>query len=81
MQGANAAIPGRVHYAGVLHGFNGRFYRKKYNAQQVLADFAQIARDETDMQALQAELTRVIQETLQPQSVSVWIKPTERGRC
>jgi hypothetical protein len=44
-----------------------RFYRQKYDAQQVLAQFAQVARDETEMDVLQAELLRVVQETLQPE--------------
>ena len=51
-----------------------RFYRKKYDAQQVLAQFAITARDETDMDALTAELVRVVQETMQPETVSVWLK-------
>ena len=53
-----------------------RFFRKKYNAQQVLAKFAITARDETDLDALTAELTRVVQETLQPERVSVWLTPS-----
>ena len=40
-----------------------RFFRKKYDAQQVLAQFALTARDETDLDALTAELVRVVQET------------------
>ena len=51
-----------------------RFYRKKYDAQQVLAQFAQTARDETDLDALLAELTRVVDETLQPEHVSIWLR-------
>ena len=51
-----------------------RFYRKKYDAQQVLARFAQTARDETDLDALTAELAQVVQETLQPEQVSVWLR-------
>jgi hypothetical protein len=51
-----------------------RFYRKKYIAQQVLAQFAITARDETDMNALTAELARVVQETVAPDGVSVWLK-------
>jgi hypothetical protein len=50
-----------------------RFYRKKYDAQRVLARFALTARDETDLDALTKELARVVQETLQPERVSVWL--------
>jgi len=57
-----------------------RFYRQKYDAQQVLAQFAITARDETDMDKLTVELVRVVQETMQPQSLSVWIKPGEVKR-
>jgi hypothetical protein len=55
-----------------------RFYRQKYDAQQVLAQFAVVARDETDMDKLTAELTRVVQETMQPESMVVWFKTVER---
>jgi len=59
-----------------------RFFRKQYNAQQVLAQFAVTARDETDpslslrtsLDALLAELARVVDETLQPEHVSVWLR-------
>jgi hypothetical protein len=51
-----------------------RFYRKKYNAQQVLAQFAQTARDETDLDALLAELVQVVDETLQPEHVRIWLR-------
>jgi hypothetical protein len=57
-----------------------RFYRQKYDAQQVLAQFTQTARDETDMAALQAELLRVVQQTMQPEQVSVWLKPVKSER-
>jgi len=52
-----------------------RFYRQKYDAQQILAQFTQTARDETDLAALQNELLRVVQETMQPETVSAWLKP------
>ena len=57
-----------------------RFFRKKYDAEQVLARFAATARDETDLDALTAELLRVIQETMEPESVSVWLRPSADHR-
>ena len=57
----------------IQNDIDRRFYRRKYDAQRVLAQFAQTARDETDLDALTMELTRVVQETLQPERVSVWL--------
>ena len=54
-----------------------RFYRRKYNAEQVLTRFAATVRDETDLDRLTAELVRVIQETMQPEHVSVWLRDTK----
>jgi hypothetical protein len=55
-----------------------RFYRRKYDAEKVLNQFAATVRDETDLDELTAELVRVIQETMQPEHVSVWLKPIEK---
>jgi hypothetical protein len=57
-----------------------RFFRRKYDAEQVLAQFAATARDETDLDALTAELLRVIQETMQPEHVSLWLRPADKFR-
>jgi len=54
-----------------------RFFRRKYDSQQVLAQFALTARDETDLDALTGELARVVRDTMQPERVSVWLKPSE----
>jgi hypothetical protein len=59
----------------VQDAIDRRFFRSKYDAEQVLASFAATVRDETDLDALTAELVRVIQETMQPEFVSVWLKP------
>lgn len=50
-----------------------RFYRKKYNAEQALAQFATIVRDEVDMDKLTTALIGVVEETVQPEKVSVWL--------
>ena len=36
-----------------------------------------IARDETDLERLTGELARVVQETLQPEGVSVWLQESK----
>lgn len=63
----------------IQNAIDRRFYRKKYDAQQVLAQFAVVARDETDLDALTGELARVVQETIQPESVSVWLRQIGKG--
>jgi hypothetical protein len=54
-----------------------RFYRRKYDAAKVLEGFAATARDETDLDRLTAELLRVIQETMEPESASIWLRPVD----
>ncbi len=54
-----------------------RFFRSKYDAEKTLEAFAATVRDETDLDALTAELVRVIEETMQPESVTVWLAPPE----
>jgi hypothetical protein len=54
-----------------------RFYRKKYDAQQALAEFAAASQDEVDMDNLITELLRVAEESLQPVSISLWLNSIE----
>ncbi len=64
----------------VQEAIDRRFNRTRYDAEKTLAAFAATARDETDLDALLAELARVIQETMEPEQVSVWLRPTADGR-
>jgi hypothetical protein len=57
-----------------------RLYRQKYDAAQVLARFAAVARDEVEMEKLAAALVRVLEETMQPESVSLWLRQSEKVR-
>jgi len=62
-----------------IQGFiDRRFYRQKYNTELTLAHFAETARDEVDLEALAAELTGIIHETLQPALVTLWLS-SHRG--
>jgi hypothetical protein len=57
-----------------------RFYRRKYDAEQALADFAATARNETDLEALTEKLVEVVSQTMQPDQVSLWLaKPGRRS--
>jgi hypothetical protein len=55
-----------------------RFYRKKYDTSKMLERFGSRLREETDLDALNAELVSVVKETMQPEQVSLWLRP-EKG--
>ncbi len=57
---------------GIQNLLDRRFYRNKYNAELALANFATAARNETDIKCLNEALIDVIQETMQPETVTLW---------
>jgi hypothetical protein len=61
----------------VQTGIDRRFFRQKYDAARLLAGFAASARDETDLQHLSARLVAVVDETMQPETVGLWLRAGE----
>ena len=51
-----------------------RFYRKKYNAEKTLADFARTVRDDLDLEHLTTVLLQVAEETMQPEHLAIWLR-------
>ena len=55
-----------------------RFYRRKYDAARTLAAFSATLRDEVDLYQLRQHLLTILEETVQPTHVSLWLRKDEQ---
>jgi hypothetical protein len=53
-----------------------RFNRRKYNAAKTIEAFSVRLRDEVDLDTLSAELLGVVDQTMQPTTASLWLRPS-----
>ena len=69
-------VPLRNHVQTII---DHRFYRRKYDAARTVAAFGTAVRDEVDLDTLRQDLLAVVQETMQPAHVSLWLysQPTD----
>jgi hypothetical protein len=58
-----------------------RFYRQKYDAEQTLAAFSATLSQQVDMEHMQQQLLAVVQETMQPTHVSLWLRQSAPPRA
>lgn len=61
----------------IQRGIDRRFYRRRYNAEQALARFGAVARDEVEIEKLVEALFRTVESTINPKHISIWLRETK----
>jgi hypothetical protein len=59
----------------VQAGVDRRFNRRRHDAAETIQAFSDRMRDQVDLDTLSTELLAVVEETMQPNRVSLWLRP------
>jgi hypothetical protein len=57
-----------------------RFNRRRYDAARTVAAFSARLRDEVDLDTLSSELLLVVDQTMQPTTAGLWLRPSAQSR-
>jgi hypothetical protein len=56
-----------------------RFNRRKYHAAQTIQAFSTRLREQIDLDTLSTELLAIVDQTMEPTQVSLWLRPAARS--
>jgi len=62
----------------IQEGIDRRFYRQRYDAERSLAAFSDSLREELDLEQIRERLVAVVDKTMQPTFISLWLRQPER---
>jgi hypothetical protein len=63
----------------IQQGVDRRFNRRKYTTAQTIEAFSTRLRDQADLDTRSAEVLAVVDQTMQPTTATLWLRPTGQG--